>query len=121
MALDESAMVAAAKTYVDALVSHDATVVPLHPECTRTELGVKTGRNGGHIARSLTWGPQFRLIHTVSDFTAVVDGHAVRTSYLVHVQPRFLRLAARVTETFTVDNAGRITKIVAGFSLPHRV
>ena len=27
----------------------------------------------------------------------------------------------RVTETFTVDDAGRITKIVAGFSLPHRV
>ena len=63
-----------AKAYVDALVSHNTSEVRLHPDCTRHEMGVKTGRNGGHIARSLAFGPQFKLIHEVSDFTATVDG-----------------------------------------------
>ncbi len=120
MALADSEKVALAKAYVDALVSHNANEVRLHPDCTRTELGVKTGRNGAHIARSLMFGPQFRLIHQVSDFSAtVVDGH-VDTSYLVHVQPKFLRLAARVTERFELDEVGRITAITASFSAPFR-
>lgn len=121
MALDDAEKVAIAKAYVDALVSHNATHVRLHPDCTRTELGVKTGRNGGHISRSLTFGPQFKLIYEVSDFTATVDGDTVRTSYIVHVHPRFLRLGSRVTESFVVDDLGRITEIVAAFSVPSRV
>ncbi|MCK0439481.1 hypothetical protein MUG78_08405 [Gordonia alkaliphila] len=120
MALADDDKVAAAKAYVDALVSHDATHVRLHPDCTRTELGIKTGRSGGHIARSLTFGPQFRLIHQVSDFSATVDGDRVDTSYLVHVQPKFLRLSSRVTESFDFDEVGRITKIIATFSAPVR-
>lgn len=121
MVLDDDEKVSAAKAYVDALVSHDPSPVPLHPACTRTELGVKTGRNGGHIARSLARGPQFRLIHAVSDFTATVEGNRVDTSYLVHVRPKALGLGARVIERFEFDDDGLITAIVANFSPPRRI
>ncbi|WHU47645.1 hypothetical protein QNM97_01085 [Gordonia sp. L191] len=113
--------VAAARAYVDALVSHDASAVDLHPDCTRVEFGVKTGRNGPHIARSLERGPQFRLIHRVSAFEATVDGHSVTTRYLVHVAPKMLGLAAPVSETFVIDEDTRIRAIVARFGLPRRV
>ncbi|GAB93241.1 hypothetical protein [Gordonia rhizosphera] len=112
--------VAAAKAYVDALVSHDPSGVALHPDCTRVELGVKTGRNGAHVARTLARGPQFRLIHRISDFTADVDGHMVSTRYWVHVRPKRLGLAAHVVESFVVDEDNRIRAIVARFGLPRR-
>ncbi|MCR5979690.1 hypothetical protein GDN83_18430 [Gordonia jinghuaiqii] len=120
MSTDDQAAerIAAARAYVDALVSHDSSGVRLHPDCTRVELGVRTGRNGSHIARSLARGPQFRLIHRISDFTATADGHSVTTRYVVHVRPKALRLGAPVSETFVVDEDNRIRAIVARFGLP---
>lgn len=120
MALADTDRIAAARAYVDALVSHDAADVPLASSCTRTELGVKTGRNGDHIRRSLNGGPQFKLIHRISEFTATVDGDTVSTTYYVHIQPKPLGLAARVVESFVVNDAGEITSIVASFSAPRR-
>ena len=137
-------LIAAAKSYVDALVSHDPSGVPFHPDCVRIELGVKTGRNGNHLRRSLARGPQFRLIHTIGDFTAVVTdgdeakrsstqfagdeakrsstpiGRVVHTTFYVDVHPKPLRLRALVTEGFEFDETGRITKIVAKFGIPRR-
>lgn len=112
--------IASARAYVDALVSHDPSSVSLHPDCTRVELGVRTGRNGAHIARSLAHGPQFRLIHRISGFRATADGPHVSTRYFVHVRPKSLGLAARVSETFVVDDDNRIRAIVARFGLPRR-
>ncbi|NDK88223.1 hypothetical protein GYA93_01290 [Gordonia desulfuricans] len=111
---------AAAKAYIDALVTHDPSSVSLHPACTRVEFGIKTGRNGDHIARSLARGPQFRIIHAVGDLTTEVAGHTVTTRYWVHVRPKFVGLAAPVSETFVVDDEGRIRTIVARFGLPRR-
>lgn len=121
MTLDESRQIAIAKAYVDALVSHDPSAVSLHPDCTRLEFGVRTGRNGPHIARSLARGPQFRTIHAVSGFEATVDHHTVTTRYLVHVQPKFLGLAAEVRESFLIDEDGRIRTIIAKFGRPRKV
>lgn len=120
MALDDQEKIAAAKAYVDALVSHSNGEVRLHPDCTRHEMGVKTGRDGGHIARSLVFGPQFKLIRRISDFTATVDGDRVDTDYRVHVRPKALGLSSRVTESFEIDDVGRIVAIVAKFSRPER-
>ncbi|WP_026917477.1 hypothetical protein [Gordonia shandongensis] len=120
MALADADRIAAARAYVDALVSHDASAVRVTSDCTRIELGVTTGRNGDHIIRSLERGPQFRLIHHISDFAATVIGHTVQTTYYVHVHPKPLGLAARVVESFEVDDAGAITAIVARFSMPRR-
>ncbi|ORM35122.1 nuclear transport factor 2 family protein [Williamsia sp. 1135] len=113
-------LIAAAKSYVDALVSHDPAAVPFHPDCTRIELGVKTGRSGDHLRRSLAKGPQYRVIHTVSDFTPRVEGPVVHVTFYVHVQPKPLGLAAKVTESFEFDDDGRIVKIIAKFGIPRR-
>ena len=85
--------IAAARAYVDALVSHDPSAVALHPDCTRVEFGVRTGRDGDHIARSLARGPQFRLIHRISDFTATVDGFYGGVETLVETQEEAIELA----------------------------
>lgn len=118
---DSQRRVEAARAYVDALVTHDPSSVPLHPNCIRTELGVRTGRSGRHIAASLSSGPQFRLIHAISEFEARVDdAGVVHTDYWVHVVPRRLGLAAKVTESFELDDDGRIRAIVARFGIPRR-
>jgi len=95
-------------------------------------MGLKTGRNGNHLRRGLARGPQFRLIHTISDFTATVAdgdeakrssttiGRVVHTTFYVHVHPKPLRLSALVTESFEFDESGRIIKIVARFGIPRR-
>ncbi|GAB20335.1 hypothetical protein GOEFS_111_00010 [Gordonia effusa NBRC 100432] len=117
----DDARIKAARAYVDALVSHDPSSVPLHPDCIRTELGVRTGRNGDHIARSLAKGPQFKLIHAISEFDASVDdAGVVHTTYWVNVHPKPLRLAAKVIESFEFDDSGRIRVIVAKFGVPRR-
>lgn len=117
---DHAELVAGAKAYVDSLVSHDPSAVPLHPDCIRIELGVKTGRSGDHLRRSLKKGPQYRVIHTISDFTPHVEGALVHVTFYVHVHPRPLRLAAKVTESFEFDDYGQILRIVAKFGLPRR-
>ncbi|WP_020105986.1 hypothetical protein [Nocardia sp. 348MFTsu5.1] len=113
-------LIAAAKSYVDALVSHDPSQVPFHPDCVRIEMGLKTGRNGNHLRRGLARGPQFRLIHTIGDFTATVTDGVVHSTFYVHVHPKPLRLSALVTESFEFDETGRILKIVARFGIPRR-
>ncbi len=118
--LTDGQRVTAAKAYVDALVTHDPSAVPLDAGCLRIEMGLRTGRNGGHIARGLAGAPQFKLIHTISDFQArVVDG-IVHSTFYVHVHPRPLRLRAKVTESFEFTDSGEIGKIIARFGVPHR-
>lgn len=100
---DES-RVAAAQSYIDALVSHDGDSVPFAPACTRIEQGIKNGFSGNHLRRSLNRGLQYRLLaHTTApDYR--LDGDEVRAAYQVSTIAalRGRRLAARVTETFVI-------------------
>ena len=66
----EAERIAAAQSYIDALVNHDATSVPFAPGCVRIEFGFKTGFSGDHLRRSLNGGPQYRVIQ-VGDGTGV--------------------------------------------------
>ena len=55
--------------------------MPFAPDCTRVEVGLKTGFSGNHLRRSLNGGPQYRVIksrRTQPEFT--VDGDEVRAS-----------------------------------------
>ena len=60
--LSEAERIAAAQSYIDALVSHDSSAVPFADDCVRIEVGLKTGFSGKHLRRSLDRGPQFKLI-----------------------------------------------------------
>lgn len=95
--------IAIARTYLDALVSHDADAVPFAPDAVRYEQGVKTGRSGNHLRRSLNRGPQYRVIRRIYDLTATVEGDVVRTSYRLDAGLLGRRLATvRIDEDFLI-------------------
>lgn len=108
MGISESDRIAAALSYIDALVTHDANGVPFAPNCTRTEVGIKTGFSGEHLRRSLNRGLQYRIItaHTEPEFTTSCD--EVRARFDIITAPTFAgrRVCAHVDETFLIPEAG---------------
>jgi hypothetical protein len=109
--VSEADRVAAAQSYIDALVSHDGDAVPFTAQCTRIEQGIKTGFSGNHLRRSLNRGPQFRLIAAATTPDYTVSGDQIHAVYNVLTKPtvRGRRVAARVDESFLIpvhDPAG---------------
>jgi ketosteroid isomerase-like protein len=108
--------IAAARSYIDALVGHDADKVPFAPGCTRIEFGMKTGFSGNHLRRSLNRGLQYRIIRdtTVPEFT--VEGDVVRARFDLATKPSIAgrRVGAHIDETFVIPAAdGQIHHIKA--------
>jgi hypothetical protein len=113
----EAERIAAAQAYIDALVSHDSDKVPFAPDCTRVEVGLKTGFSGDHLRRSLNRGPQYRIIQAtkVPEFT--VDGDQVRARFDLVTKPSIAgrRVGAHIDETFVIPATdGKIHHIRAG-------
>jgi hypothetical protein len=100
---DES-RIAAAQSYIDALVSHDGDAVPFAARCTRIEQGIKNGFSGNHLRRSLNRGPQYRFLADTTPPDYRIDGDEVHAAYDVVTKAGFgsRRLAARVNETFVI-------------------
>lgn len=120
-AVAEADRIAAAQAYIDALVSHDASAVPFAPECVRIEVGLKTGFSANHLRRSLTRGPQFKLIKAATAPQYSVDGDEVRAVYDIITKPSLFgrRVCAHVDEVFVIpadspDGTARIHHIRAG-------
>jgi hypothetical protein len=107
--------IAAAQSYIDALVSHDASGVPFAPGCTRVEVGVKTGFSGAHLRRSLDGGPQYRVIRatTAPEFTVVGESVRARFDLLTKPSIRRRRVGAHIDETFVIPADGQIHRIRA--------
>jgi hypothetical protein len=117
MPASDAERIAAAQSYIDALVSHDADKVPFAPGCTRIEVGLKTGFSGNHLHRSLNGGAQYRIIQatTVPEFT--VDGDRVRARFDLVTKPSLAgrRVGAHIDETFLIPASdGQIHHIRAG-------
>jgi hypothetical protein len=109
--------IAAAQTYIDALVSHDADKVPFAPGCTRIEVGLKTGFSGDHLRRSLNRGLQYRIIQATTVPAFTVDGDRVRAQFDLVTKPSLAgnRVGAHIDETFLIPAAdGQIHHIRAG-------
>jgi hypothetical protein len=109
--------IAAAQTYIDALVSHDADKVPFAPGCTRIEVGLKTGFSGNHLRRSLNRGLQYRIIQATTVPAFTVDGDRVRAQFDLVTKPSLAgrRVGAHIDETFLIPAAdGQIHHIRAG-------
>ena len=115
-AITEAERIAAAQAYIDALLSHDADAVPFAPDCTRVEVGLKTGFSGNHLRRSLNRGPQYRTIAATTTPEFTVDGNEVRATYDVISKPSIAgrRVCAHVDETFLFTADGKIRHIRAG-------
>ena len=119
--ISEADRIAAAQAYIDALVSHDATAVRFSPDCTRVEVGIKTGFSGNHLRRSLNRGPQFRLIAAATLPEYSVEGDEVRAVFDIITKPSLFgrRVCAHVDEVFVIpadspDGIATIHRIRAG-------
>ncbi|MCB9442299.1 MAG: nuclear transport factor 2 family protein [Mycolicibacterium sp.] len=112
---NDARRIAAAQAYIDALADHDGDKVPFAPDCIRIEMGLKTGRSGDHLRRSLNSGPQFRLIERCSPPEFTVNGDEVRARFDVITKPSLAgrRVCAHVDETFLIPADGRIHHIRA--------
>jgi hypothetical protein len=116
--ISETDRVDAAEAYIDALVSHDGDSVPFAPDCTRVEQGIKNGFSGNHLRRSLTRGPQYRIIAAATDREFTIDGDEVRATFTIVTRVAIggRRVVARVDETFLVPPTdGKIHHIRARF------
>ncbi|MCB0930179.1 MAG: hypothetical protein KDB70_20220 [Mycobacterium sp.] len=104
MPLTDAERIAAAQAYISALASHRGDDVPFAPNCVRFELGIKTGRSGDHLRRSLNNGPQFKLIREVSTPEFTVDGDQIRAVFELSTKPSLFgrRVGAKVDETFLI-------------------
>ncbi|SPM30260.1 hypothetical protein [Mycobacterium terramassiliense] len=104
MGVSEADRIAAAQAYIDALVTHDADAVPFADECTRIEVGLKSGFSGNHLRRSLNRGPQYRIIAATTRPEYTLSGDEVRAVYDVLTKVAFggRRVASRVDETFVI-------------------
>lgn len=104
MPLADPERIAAAQSYIDALSTHRADEVPFAPDCIRIEMGLKTGRSGDHLRRSLNNGPQFKLIERTTTPVFTVDGDTIRAQFDVLTRPRLLgrRVCSHVDETFLI-------------------
>jgi len=100
----EAERIAAAQSYIDALVNHEADEVPFAADCVRIEFGVKTGFSGDHLRRSLNGGPQYRVIASATPPQFSIDGDTVRARFDLTTKPSFAgrRVGAHVDETFVI-------------------
>lgn len=107
--------IAAAQAYIGALADHRADDVPFAPDCTRVEVGIKTGFSGEHLRRSLNRGPQYRIIDstTAPDFSVAGDGLRARFDVITKPSIAGRRVCAHVDETFLFTADGKIRHIRA--------
>jgi hypothetical protein len=91
--------------------------VPFAPDCTRVEQGVKNGFSGRHLRRSISRGPQYRIIKatTTPEYTVLGDEVRARYTVLTNVAVAGRRAAARVDETFVIPPDGLIRHIRVRF------
>lgn len=111
--------VAAAAAYLDALISHDPSEVPLYPDAHRTENGVPTGFSGAQIRRDLRDGPQYRVIRRIDDTRYRREGDRVTVDYRLVAGLGANLATTRVHEIFAVPG-GAIRAITAEIT-PERV
>jgi hypothetical protein len=120
-------MISAATTYLDALVSHDATHVRLAPDVIRTEEGSNTGTGAAAIRTSLSLPTFDEAIIDMRDVRWFVDqpDHEAIAFYLLDVgaipnplvpfvRPTTATGTVHLSERFKVEN-GLISQIEAIF------
>jgi hypothetical protein len=102
--LTEAERIAVAQAYIDALVSHNSDAVQFAPDCTRVEVGLKTGFSGNHLRRSLNRGPQYRVIASTTTPEYTVVGDEVRARYDLVTKPSLAgrRVGAHLDEVFVI-------------------
>lgn len=110
-------VISVATTYIDALVSHDPSNVPLADNAERWENGVNTGANGEAIREGLKNDYRFKVIEGVRNVQWMVDGNQAIAYYLLdtYIPHTTIHTATtHIAERFVVNN-GKIDEIEAIF------
>ena len=117
MTATDAERIAIADSYLKALLSRDGASVPFHPKAVRKEAGVRTGFSGPHLTRSLTSGPQYKLVKSISDKNFSVEGDNVLVDFLL--ESRGVPKPLHVYETFLIPaDDPRIRRIDVRFRRP---
>ncbi|MFD3508586.1 hypothetical protein [Nocardia sp. NPDC058666] len=96
---------AVARTYLDALVSHDASAVPFAPHATRVEMGLQTGFSGPQLSHELNTSVFNLTIQNIRDLTMTEAGDTVTTHYFLEAGLAGVRMATvEITEKFVVPD-----------------
>lgn len=114
MSATDEERIAVADSYLRALLSRDGASVPFHPKATRREAGIRTGFSGSHLTRSLTSGPQYRLVKSIRDKQWSIDGDDVVVDFLL--EARGVPKPLKIHEVFRIPaDDPRIRRIVVQF------
>lgn len=110
-ACDDACKVQVAQRYIDALLTHDASQVPLADRVRRIENQSVNAEGAEALRRSLNKGLQYRLIRGIRDLNWFVAGQDVFAIYTVDAGLATGTLASgRTFERFRIEN-GLITQI----------
>ena len=114
----EQCMISAATTYLDALISHDATHIRLAPNARRTLQGVFVTDGADAIRQSLTPPTGDEVNIDLRDIRWFVDkpNHEAVAFYLLDIGKTVPPATVHLTERFKVEN-GLITEIEGIFSV----
>jgi hypothetical protein len=111
-------VIATANTYIQGLVSHDGSKVPLAGNARRTENGMVTGTSGPGIANDLGTNSGDKAVYDARDIRWFVDGDQATAYYLRDTSTPGSTsphtATVHLSERFKVDN-GLISEIEAIF------
>lgn len=110
-------LISTAKKYLDAVVSHNPSEVPLHDKANRWENAVNTGNSSEKIRDSLKNDIGFKSVRDIRDIEWYVDGNVVIAIYLLDVVIPYSKIyygTTHITEKFEIEN-GLIKNIEATF------
>ena len=110
------ALLAACRAYLAALVSHEASAVPLAADAWRVENGADTGATGAAIATSLE-SPVMKAVAGIEDVSWFAEHDQAASFYTLRVQAGERRGSCRIAERFRVRD-GELIEIEAVVSNP---
>ncbi|MEN8159907.1 MAG: hypothetical protein ABFS41_07540 [Myxococcota bacterium] len=115
-ATPRAGVLAACQAYLDALVSHAASAVPLAADCWRVENGADTGSSGEAIAKGLE-SPVMQTVAGIDDVRWYADGDQAAAFFTLRVQAGERRATCRIAERFRVRD-GELIEIESVVSSP---
>ncbi|GAA4482769.1 hypothetical protein GCM10023094_33360 [Rhodococcus olei] len=109
----DSARVAAARAYLESLITHDVSAVRLEPAALRFENGEPCGSSGAEILHELATGEQYKPLRQIRELEFREWDSNVIARYLLDLEIGEATTTVRITEHFVIktDEIGSITAI----------
>jgi hypothetical protein len=113
----DEGVVPAVRSYLDALVSHEARVVPLSDDVRRVENGNVTGEGSKHLRTGLE-SDIMQMVQGISDERWVIAGDSAAVFYNLSAGSPADVMPVLIAERFRTDR-GALTELEAVFATPN--